>query len=63
MDKEKFRKQDHYTAEEWRKIHSGTAKEMDYLNQHIETMEQAYERHMTGNEHMLDQQSDRVSSK
>ncbi len=55
MDREKFRKQDHYTAEERRNIHSGIAQQMDYLNQHIESMEHAYERHMASGEHMLDE--------
>ncbi|KGO31775.1 hypothetical protein ACKP2L_01435 [Oenococcus alcoholitolerans] len=54
MNKEKFVKQSSYTASQWRSIHSGTAKQMDYLNKHVESMEATYERHMPGNEHMLD---------
>ncbi|EHN58880.1 hypothetical protein [Oenococcus kitaharae] len=54
----KFVKRGHYTAEELRDIHSGTAQQMDYLNKHIESMEQTYERHMPSGDHMLDEYSE-----
>lgn len=55
----KFVKRDQYTAEEWRDIHSGTAQQMDYLNKHIESMENTYERHMPGGDHMLDEYAEK----
>ncbi len=53
LTKNKFKKMNSYTSDQWRNIHSGTAKQMHYLNDHIESMEKTYERHMKKGEHML----------